>query len=110
MVIDIAQALGVTVGYTFWYLLSISTAAEIVAASSLVACKINVSMLNAQQFFIDFVSLATRSERGYFHIRLLGCHSLPQFFVSAGIWRIGVFFRHAEIFTCHWVDLRRLTC
>lgn len=30
------KALGVTVGYTFWYLLSITAAAEIVAASSLV--------------------------------------------------------------------------
>jgi yeast amino acid transporter len=33
------QALGVAVGYTFWYLLAITAAAEVVAASSLVACK-----------------------------------------------------------------------
>ncbi|RDW82617.1 hypothetical protein BP6252_03729 [Coleophoma cylindrospora] len=31
------KALGVTVGYTFWYLLSITAAAEIVAASQLIA-------------------------------------------------------------------------
>ncbi|KAG9244774.1 amino acid permease/ SLC12A domain-containing protein [Calycina marina] len=31
------RALGITVGYTFWYLLSITSAAEIVAASSLIA-------------------------------------------------------------------------
>ncbi|KAL3418558.1 amino acid permease [Phlyctema vagabunda] len=31
------RALGITVGYTFWYLLSITAAAEVVAASSLIA-------------------------------------------------------------------------
>lgn len=32
------KALGITIGYTFWYLLSITTAAEVVAASSLIGC------------------------------------------------------------------------
>lgn len=32
------KALGITTGYTYWYLLSITASAEIVAASSLIAC------------------------------------------------------------------------
>jgi amino acid permease len=33
------KALGITIGYTFWYLLSITAPAEVVAASSLIGCK-----------------------------------------------------------------------
>lgn len=40
------KALGITVGYTFWYLLSITSAAEITAASSLIGCSYNSTCLS----------------------------------------------------------------